>query len=303
MFAEEPHTDLAPTHWLLHLFPKQYIPYLVLARLDRPTGWWLLLIPCWLSLLVANHTVPHASFPLRSMCLFFFGAIVMRAAGCTLNDMMDRDLDRQVVRTQNRPLASGQLSLTQACVFLALLLLVGLGILLLFNTTTILLGISSLVLVSLYPLTKRFFCFPQLVLGLTFSWGALLGWSQVKGVLTVEAALLYLGAFFWIVGYDLIYAIQDYQDDSAHAIHSGVVFLKGYLRPTIAVSYTLSALCYAICFYALHFPLSCWFGLLFYWILLMFQVVRLDLNDKRLALKLFKFNTFCGLILVGFVWL
>src|SRR5262245_15792348 len=191
------HTDIRPESWIFVL-PVPARPYAVLARLDRPVGWWLLLLPGWWAILLAGG----GAFQLNMadwhvFTLFFIGAVVMRAAGCVVNDLWDRRLDQKVERTQLRPLASGEVSVKQAMIFLAVLLLIGFVILLQMNFVTILLGILTLPLILIYPVTKRITWWPQLVLGLTFNFGALMGWSAVTGAVGSSALFLYIGGVFW----------------------------------------------------------------------------------------------------------
>jgi len=188
-------------NWVDWLAPAWTRPYLRLARLDRPIGSWLLLIPCWWSAALAADS---AGAPVNAwhLLLFFIGAFAMRGAGCTWNDLVDRDLDRRVERTRSRPIPSGAVTVTAAGVFLALQALVGLAVLLQFNSFTRLVGFSSLGVVAIYPFMKRITYWPQIVLGLAFSWGALMGWPALLGRLDVPPLLLYAGAIFWVIGYD-----------------------------------------------------------------------------------------------------
>ncbi|HHK74864.1 MAG TPA: 4-hydroxybenzoate octaprenyltransferase, partial [Rhizobiales bacterium] len=204
--------DAVAGNWVDRFAPRALRPYLKLARLDRPIGWWLLMWPCWWSAALAGQKL-NIFPPLSVFMLFAMGAIVMRAAGCTFNDIADRDIDGRVERTSNRPLPSGQLSLMQAYGFLGLLCLVGLLVLVQFNAFTIWLGISSLALVVIYPFMKRITYWPQLFLGLAFNWGALVGWSAITGSLHPAAFALYVGGIAWTIGYDTIYAHMDKQDD------------------------------------------------------------------------------------------
>jgi 4-hydroxybenzoate polyprenyltransferase len=200
--------------WIDRL-PDRLRPYAVLARWDRPIGTWLLLWPCWWAVALAP------GWPdLRLLALFAIGAVAMRGAGCVINDLADRDLDVRVERTRHRPLASGQLTTGQALAFLALQLLVGLLVLLSFNRFTILLGLASMPLVIVYPLMKRVTWWPQAFLGLTFNWGALVGWSAVTGDLAAPALTLYVAGFLWTLGYDTIYAHQDKVDDALIGVKS-----------------------------------------------------------------------------------
>ncbi len=195
--------------WIERLVPGAVRPYFKLARLDRPIGTWLLLFPCWWAIALASPGWPD----FRLLGLFTLGAIVMRGAGCTYNDIVDRDFDARVARTRERPLPSGQVTLRGAIVFLSIQLLIGLGVLVMLDRTAILLGVASLLLVFTYPLMKRVTWWPQLFLGLAFNWGALMGWAAVTDGLDWPAILLYAAGIFWTLGYDTIYAHQDKEDD------------------------------------------------------------------------------------------
>jgi len=209
----------ATGNWVDTLAPVWLRPYLRLARLDRPIGSWLLLLPCWWSSALAA-VAAHARAPgLLHLALFFIGAFAMRGAGCTWNDIVDRDLDGSVERTRSRPIPSGQVSVGQAAAFLALQSLVGLAVLLTFNDFTIALGIASLLIVAVYPFMKRITYWPQTVLGLAFSWGALMGWAGAFGRLDLAPLLLYAGSISWVIGYDTIYAHQDRDDDALIGIN------------------------------------------------------------------------------------
>ncbi len=212
-----PHTDLVQDGWIDRRMPEWTRPYFKLARLDRPTGIWLLLLPCWWAIALAS---PSAATGIGMTVLFTIGAVVMRSAGCTVNDIIDRKIDAQVERTRGRPLASGQIGVFGALIFLALLLLLGLGVLVQLNRLTIILGVASLVLVVAYPLMKRLTWWPQAFLGLTFNWGAIMGWAAVTGRIGMGAMLLYAAGFCWTMVYDTIYAHQDARDDEAAGVKS-----------------------------------------------------------------------------------
>jgi len=229
--------DAAPSNWLDRFAPAWLRPYGRLARWDRPIGWWLLLWPCWWSATLAAIAADRPGPNLWHLALFLVGAIAMRGAGCTYNDYVDRDLDAAVARTRLRPLASGAVRPRQALAFVVAQSLVGLAVLLQFNRFTILLGIASLVLVAIYPFMKRITDWPQLVLGLAFSWGALVGWSALFGQLSVAAVLLYFGAVLWTVGYDTIYALQDKEDDALIGVRSTARLFGRHYRVGIAASY------------------------------------------------------------------
>ncbi|CAK0741810.1 4-hydroxybenzoate octaprenyltransferase [uncultured Gammaproteobacteria bacterium] len=214
-------SDIRHGDWIDRLMPASMRPYLRLARLDRPIGTWLLLFPCWWSAALATPALSVFALPdLRLMALFGIGAVVMRGAGCTVNDILDRDLDALVERTRVRPIPSGQVSVAQALAFVVVQLLIGLVILLTLNPATIALGALSLVLVFTYPLMKRITFWPQAYLGLTFNWGALVGWSAVTGGLAAPAWWLYAAGLFWTLGYDTIYAHQDKEDDARIGVKS-----------------------------------------------------------------------------------
>ena len=209
----------ATGNWVDKTAPPWSRPYLRLARLDRPIGSWLLLLPCWWSCAlaaIAAHNTPSVA----QLALFFVGAFAMRGAGCTYNDIVDRDLDASVERTRSRPIPSGQVSVFSAGVCLVAQALIGLSVLLSFNVFTIGLGIASLVIVAVYPFMKRITYWPQIVLGLAFSWGALMGWAAVFARLDAPALLLYAGSIAWVIGYDTIYAHQDREDDALIGIKS-----------------------------------------------------------------------------------
>ncbi len=199
----------ATGNWVDTIAPRWLRPYLRLARLDRPIGSWLLLLPCWWSEALAAVAAPARAPNLWHLVAFFIGAFAMRGAGCTWNDIVDRDLDGAVERTASRPIPSGQVSVAQAALFLVLQVLVGFAVLISFNPFTIALGIASLAIVAVYPFMKRITYWPQIVLGMAFSWGALIGWAAAFGRLDRPALLLYAGSIAWVIGYDTIYANQD----------------------------------------------------------------------------------------------
>jgi 4-hydroxybenzoate polyprenyltransferase len=212
--------DAAVGNWFDRFTPAALRPFGRLARFDRPTGAWLLLFPCWWGQALGEISVGRAYPNLWYVLLFLVGAFVMRGAGCAYNDIIDRDFDAQVERTRHRPLPSGQVTVLQAFVFACILSLIGLLVLIQFNTFTIWLGIGSLALIAAYPFAKRFTTWPQLLLGFTFKWGALVGFSAVTGALGAPAILLYAGCILWTIGYDTIYAHQDSRDDAEVGIRS-----------------------------------------------------------------------------------
>jgi 4-hydroxybenzoate polyprenyltransferase len=287
-------------NWVDWLAPGWLRPYLRLARFDRPIGSWLLLIPCWWSAALASLS---AGAPLNAwhLVLFFVGAFAMRGVGCTWNDIVDRDLDRLVERTRSRPIPSGAVTVTAAAVFLGLQALVGLAIILQFNALTQLVALSSLGVIAIYPFMKRITYWPQTVLGLAFSWGALMGWPALLGRLDMPALLLYAGSIFWVIGYDTIYAHQDREDDALVGIKSTALLFGTRTKPMLAVSYGLAVLFLALAEWSAGAgPISA-VGLAAFAGHLAWQVMRLDITDPALCLRLFKSNRDAGLLLFAAV--
>lgn len=244
------HTDINSKGWILRLPPKMR-PYLILMRLDRPIGTWLLLLPGWWSIVLARGGVAHLTGPdYYLFVLFGFGAIIMRGAGCVINDLWDRRLDRRVNRTRLRPLASGALSTFQAFIYLGVLLLLGFLILIQMNAIAVLLGCLSLGFVIIYPSMKRITWWPQAFLGLTFNFGALIGWAAVTGSIATPAILLYSAGFFWTLGYDTIYAHQDIEDDMQVGIKSTALLFRGDSKKWIARFYGIAWLLLLLAFIA-----------------------------------------------------
>ena len=286
-----PYTDIVTGGWISRL-PRAWLPYVLLARLDRPIGAWLLFLPGLWSILLAGAPAGQSA---RLIALFLIGAVLMRGAGCVVNDMWDRDMDRKVTRTAGRPLASGALRMRQAAVFLAALLAASFFILLQLNGFVQLLGVASLLLVVSYPLAKRVTWWPQLALGFTFGWGAPMGYAAAAGRLDAAAAVLYAASIAWIVGYDTIYAHQDREDDALIGVHSTARLFGDATRPFLAACYALTiVLLLAAGWLA---GLSWWFdaALALPAAMLAWQVARLDINDPALCLRLFKANREVGL--------
>ncbi len=287
----------ATGNWVDTLAPAWSRPYLRLARLDRPIGSWLLLLPCWWSSALAAIAAHQAAPSLLHIVLFFVGAFAMRGAGCTWNDIVDRDLDASVERTRSRPIPSGQVTVGQALAFLVLQALVGLVVLISFNTFTIALGIASLAIVAIYPFMKRITYWPQIVLGLAFSWGALMGWAAAFGRLDAPAVLLYAGSIAWVIGYDTIYAHQDREDDALIGIKSTALLFGDRTKPMLSLFYALAVVLIGIAgFLAGAGPVFA-IGLLAFAAHLAWQVVRLDIGDPDRCLALFKSDRDAGLIL------
>jgi 4-hydroxybenzoate polyprenyltransferase len=283
-------------NWVDGLAPSFTRPYLRLARLDRPIGSWLLLMPCWWSVGLTGMRADH--FPsLWHIVLFFIGAFAMRGAGCTWNDIVDRDLDGMVERTRSRPIPSKQVTTAQATIFMVAQALVGLLVLIQFNFFTIVTGIASLGVVAVYPFLKRFTYWPQIGLGLAFSWGALMGWPAAFGELGWPAYLLYAGSISWVIGYDTIYAHQDRDDDSLIGIKS-TALLFGERTPVMLTRFYAAAV---VLIGAAGLMAGGGFifvlGLIAFAAHLGWQVLRIDINDPAHCLVLFKSNRDAGLIL------
>ena len=283
-------------NWVDRWAPAWTRPYLRLARLDRPIGSWLLLLPCWWSVGLA---AVQAGKPvdLWHVVLFFVGAFAMRGAGCTWNDIVDRDLDARVVRTRSRPIPSGQVTVAGAAAFLVIQALVGLAVLLQFNRFAIATGIASLAIVSVYPFMKRFTDWPQIVLGLAFSWGALMGWAAFFANLRLPALLLYAGSIAWVIGYDTIYAHQDREDDALIGIKSTALLFGERTKPMLALFYAIAVVLIGAAGVTAGAGVIFGFGLFAFAAHLVWQVVRLDISDPDRCLAIFKSDRDAGLIL------
>ncbi|MCB1651190.1 MAG: 4-hydroxybenzoate octaprenyltransferase [Alphaproteobacteria bacterium] len=238
----KPHSDIKQNTVWQTLLPEALHPYILLARLDRPIGIWLLLLPGLWSIALASPALTKQTLWIAA--LFTLGAIVMRAAGCVINDLWDKNLDAQVERTRQRPLAAGTLTPRQAIIFLGILLFTGLLILLQMNILTIALGILSLPLIIVYPLMKRITWWPQAFLGLTFNFGSLMGWSAITGHIELPAILLYIGGIFWTLGYDTIYAHQDKEDDALAGIKSTALKFGPRSKLYVSLFYAAAFSCF-----------------------------------------------------------
>jgi 4-hydroxybenzoate polyprenyltransferase len=287
----QPYTDIVSGGWVARL-PRGWIPYAILARLDRPIGAWLLFLPGLWSILLARVPAGRSAW---LIALFFVGAFVMRAAGCVVNDIWDRELDRLVTRTAGRPLAAGTLRLHQAIWFLAGLLGVGFLIVLLLPRIAQELGVVSLLLVAFYPLAKRVTWWPQLMLGFTFGWGAPMGYAASALHLDGAAVALYAAAIMWILGYDTIYAHQDREDDALVGVRSTARLFEARTRPFLAACYVAMLLLLALAGFRAGLSFLFDLALLLPAGLLAWQVTAIDIDDPRQCLRLFKLNREVGL--------
>lgn len=318
-----PLPDAARQNWVDRYAPEGLKPWLKLGRFDRPIGTWLLLLPGWQGIMLAlnQYDRPFGGYELWLIVGFAIGACLMRGAGCAVNDIVDRDFDAQVARTALRPIPAGQISVKQAWAFVAGLSLISLCILLTMNLTSVLLGALSLGLVAAYPFMKRITWWPQAWLGMTFNWGALMGFAAAAGsiaaasvgmvapdeitpidhrveTLSRVAVLLWLGGVFWTLGYDTIYALQDIEDDAMVGVKSSARRLGAGVGRGVAVFYGLAILFAGLAGFLGAVGLPFWIGLVAYAAHLFWQVRRLRLDDAALALNLFKSNREAGLILL-----
>jgi 4-hydroxybenzoate polyprenyltransferase len=302
----------ATGNWVDRLAPAWSRPYLRLARLDRPIGSWLLLLPCWwsvaLAVIAAKGNTPVAvsfafffsAFILPNpihLLLFFIGAFAMRGAGCTWNDILDRDIDAQVARTRSRPIPSGQVGVTGAAIFLVLQALIGLAVLMQFNTFAVGMGIASLAVVAIYPLMKRITYWPQIVLGLAFSWGALMGWAAAFGRLDLPPFLLYAGSIAWVIGYDTIYAHQDREDDALVGLKSTALLFGARTKLALTLFYSAAVVLIGLAGWSAGAGNVFALGLAAFSAHLAWQIWRIEIDDSDLCLALFKSNRTAGLIL------
>jgi 4-hydroxybenzoate polyprenyltransferase len=284
--------DAPPENWVDLYAPAFARPYMRLARLDRPIGTWLLLLPCWWSIALAANGWPN----LWLMLLFAIGALAMRGAGCTFNDIVDRDFDARVARTKLRPIPSGAVSLRAAWVFLAAQCLIGLAVLLSLSITAIALGFASVALIAIYPFMKRITYWPQFVLGLAFNWGALMGYAAVRDALAPAPVLLYLGAIAWTIGYDTIYAHQDKDDDALIGVKSTALRFGAATHKWMWGFYGAMAAALLVAGAAAGLGSVYYAGVFFAGAHLVSQILRLDIDDPAKCLALFRSNRDFGLI-------
>ncbi len=306
-FSAQRVVDATDFNWAERLSPAWFLPYVQMSRWDRPIGWWLLLIPCWWGLLLAlNYTDQPTWFDLWIFLGCLLGAILMRGAGCTWNDLTDHQLDANVARTQSRPLPSGRIARPKAYLWLAIQSLLALAILVTFNPFTIVLGLASLVPVAIYPFAKRFTWWPQIFLGIAFNWGALLGWAAHVGSLSLQPVLLYLAGMCWTLFYDTIYAHQDSLDDRLTGIKSTALLFGHKTRPWL-IGFMLAIIILLLwaTYYTYNENLD-WIGLTVaflsvfaFGLHLVWQLTRLDIDSPSVCLHLFRANRGGGLLFVA----
>jgi 4-hydroxybenzoate polyprenyltransferase len=293
-------SDIAEKGWVKNLLPKPIQPYALLMRLDRPIGTWLLLLPCWWSLALGWQLNQEKISLLELGYLYFLfsiGAILMRGAGCTINDLWDRKLDQLVARTADRPIASGVVGVNNAVLFLLLQLTLSLAVLLQLNKTCWFLGILVLLLVFSYPAFKRFTYWPQFILGLTFNWGALMGWASITGQIDTSSVILYLAGIFWTLGYDTIYAHQDKEDDALIGIKSSALALKSSTKLFIYIVYTITIFGIFLIGWINGFSIPFYLFILIAFCQLIWQIRTVNLDNPRECLSKFKSNRLFGFLI------
>jgi 4-hydroxybenzoate polyprenyltransferase len=289
----------ATGNWVDTYAPLWSRPYLRLARFDRPIGAWLLLLPCWWSAALAAFLAHDLERLPLTLALFLVGAFVMRGAGCTWNDITDRDLDAKVERTRSRPIPAGQVGVRQALAFLIVQALIGLTVLLQFNHFAVATGIASLAIVAIYPFMKRITWWPQVVLGLAFSWGALMGFAVILGRIGLPAIFLYAGSIAWVIGYDTVYAHQDTEDDALIGVKSTARFFGAKTHRALIVFYALAVVLIGAALALSGTGVPAWMGLIAFAAHLGWQIARLKIGDPALCLRVFKSNRDAGLLLLA----
>ena len=271
--------------------------FIELTRLNKPIGFMLLFWPCSWGLAFAYTITPNLNLFFYYLILFFLGSVLMRSAGCIVNDIVDKDFDKKIERTKNRPIASGKITVQRSIIYVLILCLLALVILLQFNLFTIILGMSSMILAFSYPFMKRFTYWPQLFLGITFNWGIIMAWVAINNNITQEVVVLYISAIFWTLGYDTIYGAQDMSEDEIIGLKSTSIKFKKNMLLFVSFCYFISIFFIIILFIKfIGYNLFTFFLSIFFFSLI-YQLIELKKNDSRKYLKLFKINNFSGLLL------
>ncbi|WP_026282741.1 4-hydroxybenzoate octaprenyltransferase [Rhizobium sp. 2MFCol3.1] len=288
-------SDINLDDWVERRLPRAWRPYTRLARLDRPVGIWLTLFPCWAALIQASHGFPD----IRQLLIFSLGALLMRSAGSTVNDIADRKFDGHVERTRFRPLANGQINILQALSFLAVQLALAASLLFFLSPYTRLVAICVVPLVFIYPLCKRFTHWPQAVLGAAFNWGMLMAWAEVAGHIPLGAILMWAGAIAWQIGYDTVYAYVDVKDDTRLGLKSTAILFGRHGKAIIGVFYGVAVGAWALGGWLLGMSLPYMLGILVIAAHLAWQTGRIDLVRPEVSYRLFLANILTGLLLAG----
>jgi 4-hydroxybenzoate polyprenyltransferase len=271
--------------------------FIELTRLNKPIGFMLLFWPCSWGLAYAYSLNQNQSLFLYHLLLFFLGSVLMRSAGCIVNDIVDKDFDKKVLRTKKRPLASGMISVKKSLVYVVGLCFLAFLILIQFNFKTILLGMSSMLLAFSYPFMKRFTYWPQLFLGLTFKWGVIMAWVSINNDISLQIIFLYIAAIFWTLGYDTIYGAQDIADDEVIGLKSTSLKFKKNIKFFVCTSYLITSALLIILFFEKIGKNMFSFLLLLFVVSLIYQVINFNKNAPKTCLKTFKFNNYSGLLL------
>ena len=271
--------------------------FIELTRLNKPIGFMLLFWPCSWGLAYANYFKQNISTLIYYLILFFVGSVLMRSAGCIFNDIVDRDYDKKVERTKNRPIASGQISVKRSLIYVLILCLLAFFVLIQFNLTTILFGMGSMIFAFSYPFMKRITYWPQLFLGLTFNWGIIMAWTAMGNEVSFNIIILYISAIFWTLGYDTIYGTQDMSDDEIIGLKSTSIKFKKNIKIFVFISYLITSLLIIYLFIELleiNFSL---FFLISFIITLFYQIFKFNENKPADCLKMFKLNNLSGFFL------
>ena len=265
-----------------------------LTRLNKPIGFMLLFWPCLWGLTLGYYFNNETSIYFKYIVLFFLGSVLMRSAGCIFNDIVDRDFDKKVERTKNRPIASGKISVFESFIYVVILCLASLLVLLQFNKLTIILGMSSMIFAFSYPFMKRITYWPQLFLGLTFNWGIIMGWTALTNNISIEPLLLYISAIFWTLGYDTIYGLQDMHDDEIIGVKSTSIKFKNNPKVFVGSCYCLCVLFILIMFFMMDLNKYILFFSIPFIVSLFYQIKIFDIKNEKSCLNAFKFNNFSG---------
>ena len=275
--------------------------FIQLTRLNKPIGFLLLFWPCIWGLTLAYYFIGETNLYLKYILLFFLGSVLMRSAGCIFNDIVDRDLDKKVERTKQRPIASGKISVLEAFIYIVFLCLISLLILLQFNWLTIVLGMGSMTLAFAYPFMKRITYWPQLFLGLTFNWGVIMGWTSLTNNISIEPLLLYFSAIFWTLGYDTIYGLQDIHDDEIIGVKSTSIKFKNNVKVFVGICYSLFVLCILILGFLMELDKYLLTISIFFILSLIYQIKIFNVNNPKSCLFCFKINNLTGLFVFLFI--
>ena len=277
--------------------------FIQLTRLNKPIGFMLLFWPCLWGLTLGYYFNSETTIYFKYIILFFLGSVLMRSAGCIFNDIVDKDFDKKVERTKNRPITSEKISVLESFIYIILLCLIALLILFQFNKLTIILGMSSMILAFGYPFMKRITYWPQLFLGLTFNWGIIMGWASLTNNISIEPILLYLSAIFWTLGYDTIYGLQDMRDDEIIGVKSTSIKFKNNPKAFVGSCYCLCVLFILIMFLMMEANKYILFFSIPFITSLFYQIRIFDIKNSKSCLAAFRFNNFSGFLIFIFIFL